>query len=85
MTRLAVQTDVLRVYIDAVRKVFAPTLETGGTPAEAVKLLLSLADATVECADNIARTQAQIEELSRMLGVEGQPPPKLRVIDGGQR
>lgn len=90
MTHLTVQARILRVYIDAVRDVFAPTLAQGGSAAEAVRLLLSLAEATVQCAANVAQKEAQIqeleqtlEELSRMLGLAN-APPKLRLIDGGQ-
>jgi hypothetical protein len=80
MTTLSVHSDILRVYADAVRKVFASTLAEGGSQAEAVQLVLSLADATVQCAENIIRKEAQIAER----GVAN-VPPKLRLIEGGQR
>lgn len=91
MTHLAVQAQILRTYADATRVVVAPTLAQGGVSAEVIELLLSLADATaqcaeatVECAEGMAWTQAQREELSRMMGIS-KVPPKLRLVDGGQR
>jgi hypothetical protein len=91
MTHLAVQAQILRTYAGVARAAVAPTLTQGGASAEVIQLLLSLADATaqcaeatVECAENMAWTRAQREKLSRMMGI-ARVPPKLRLVDDGQR
>jgi hypothetical protein len=83
MTQLAVNAEIVRVYADAVRKVFGPTLDRDDATGEMVHLLLSLADATAACAENIAQAQAQILELADTLGIEPKRP-RFDVIDGGK-
>jgi hypothetical protein len=85
--QLAVNAQIVRVYADAVRKTFGPMADGGDSQGEMLRLLLSLADATATCAENIATSQAEMYELAKVLGINGEldlDPIPFRVIDGGK-
>jgi hypothetical protein len=83
-TSLEIDSTMVRIYADAVRKVFASTLSQNDEIGEALRLLLSFADATATCAENMSRTQAQMLELAQIFGAEPSRK-KFGVIEGGKR
>lgn len=79
---LNVQAQIVRIYAEAIRKACGPLLKKDDHAAELVRLLLSLADATADCAEQMCATQLELEILARELGLRP-PRPRLMVIKGG--
>lgn len=79
---LAVRAELVRTYAGAVRRVFPPG-GGDGAAAQAVRLLLALADETAKLADSMAQRDELADVIRKIDRELGQPT--MRLVKGGKK